>query len=331
MNLNLSGFRTDDIFGKRCHLFCLNSAFMRRRITIPWAFAAFAIASLCLSAAGCSGSVPVDPDYEKEVMDFRERRVKYLKSEKGYLNIVGLFWLKEGDNSFGSGLDNDFHFPSAFPENFGTATMSGEIVTFIYTEAVDLKGEEVTSAAVDVTDKSQVFARGPFRWFILESGGNYAIRIRNFNSPVLDEPLDLKFYDVAPVWRITGKYTAYDKAQSRTITNIRDIQYEQDAPGMIIFERNGKSYSFEPRFTSDGMSVIFMDETTGNETFSGGRFLLMEEPDKDGNIILDFNKALNFPCAYNAYTTCPIPPERNRLALAVSAGEKAPSHTDNLP
>ena len=68
-----------------------------------------------------------------------------------------------------------------------------------------------------------------------------------------------------------------------------------------------------------------MDHTTGNETFSGGRFLLLDEPDNNGNIILDFNKALNFPCAYNAYTTCPVPPESNRLALAVLAGEKASS------
>ena len=326
MNLNLSGFRTDDIFGKRCHLFCLNSAFMRRRITIPWAFAAFAIASLCLSAAGCSGTVPVDPEYEKDVMDFRERREKYLKSEKGYLNIVGLFWLKEGDNTFGSGPDNDFRFPAELPENFGTATMSGKTVTFSYTEPVDLKGEEVTSVAVDVSDKSQVFARGPFRWFILESAGHYAIRMRNLESPVLDQPLNLKFYEVAPDWRITGRYTAYAEEKSRTITNIRDISYEQSATGMITFDRGGKSYSFEPRFGGDGMSVIFMDKSTGSETFAGGRFLILDEPDESGNIVLDFNKALNFPCAYNAYTTCPVPPERNRLALAVSAGEKAYSH-----
>lgn len=271
--------------------------------------------------SACTSKEQLDPNYEKEMLDFRQRRVEFLKSEKGYLNLVGLFWLKEGENSFGSGSANDLQFPDAFPENFGTADKSEKTVTFSYGEPVVLKGEELTSAAIDVDDRSQIFAWGPFQWFILESGGHYAIRMRNLESPVLDKPLNLKFYDVTESWRITGRYTAYDEERSRTITNIRDISYEQNAPGMITFGRDGKSYSFEPRFGSDGMSVIFMDKTTGSETFAGGRFLVLDEPDEDGTILLDFNKALNFPCAYNAYTTCPIPPERNRLSLRVSAGE----------
>ncbi len=264
--------------------------------------------------------------YDHEVENFRNKRVAFLKSEKGYLNLVGLFWLKEGENIFGSGSENDLQFPAAFPENFGSAMKSGKKVTFIYREPVDLKGGKVRSATINVDDRSQVFARGPFRWFIHESGGNYAIRMRNFDSPLLNEPLDLKFYEVASDWRITGRYEAYDQEQIRTITNIRGIQYQQKAKGRITFERNGESYSFEPRYNNEGLSVIFMDKTTGDATFSGGRFLILDEPDKNGEIILDFNKALNFPCAYNAYTTCPVPPERNRLALAVSAGEKAPFH-----
>jgi uncharacterized protein (DUF1684 family) len=283
----------------------------------------FLLLPLAIMIFGCS--TQHDPKYEHEIENFRDKRVAFLKSEKGYLNLVGLFWLKEGENSFGSGVDNDLQFPAEFPKTFGSVFRSGKKVTFNYIEPVDLKGDAVSSATIDIDDRSKVFSRGSFQWFILESGGNYAIRMRNFNNPLINKPLNLKFYKVAADWRISGHYTAYDNVQSRTITNIRDIQYEQKAPGMITFERNGMSYSFEPRRNSEGLSVIFTDHTTGNETFSGGRFLLLDEPDNNGNIILDFNKALNFPCAYNAYTTCPVPPESNRLALAVLAGEKASS------
>ncbi|SVE31310.1 uncharacterized protein METZ01_LOCUS484164, partial [marine metagenome] len=102
--------------------------------------------------------------------------------------------------------------------------------------------------------------------------------------------------------------------------------YDQQAPGIITFKRNGKKYSLEPNTSGESMSVIFMDGTTGQETFSGGRFLLLDKPDDQGKIILDFNKALNFPCAFNAFTTCPVPPEKNRLTLMVSAGERAYIH-----
>lgn len=283
--------------------------------------------TLFLNTMECTGSASNDSEYEKEVMDIRQRRVEFLKSEKGYLNLVGLFWLKEGHNSFGSGIKNDLQFPETFPMNFGYANKSGKTISFSYNEPVILNNDQdVSSATIDADDRSQVFSLGSFSWFILESGGNYAVRMRNFNNPVLNKPLDLKFYKITKSWRVTGKYNAYDKVTSRTITNIRDINYEQKAPGIITFQRNGELFTFEPRLSGEGMSVIFMDKTTGKETFSGGRFLLLDEPDENGDITLDFNKALNFPCAYNAYTTCPIPPERNRLSLAVSAGEKAYSN-----
>ncbi len=278
--------------------------------------------TLFLNTMECTGSASSDAEYQKEVMDFRQKRVKFLKSERGYLNLVGLFWLKEGLNSFGSDIKNDLQFPETFPMNFGYATKSGKTISFGYNEPVTLKNDQdVTSATVDADDRSQVFSLGSFSWFILESGGNYAIRMRDFENPVLDKPLDLKFYDVTESWRVTGRYTAYEELRNRTITNIRDIDYEQKTPGMITFRRYGKLFTFEPTLSGDGMSVIFMDKTTGKETFAGGRFLVLDKPDENGDITLDFNKALNFPCAYNAYTTCPIPPEKNRLSLTVSAGE----------
>jgi uncharacterized protein (DUF1684 family) len=44
--------------------------------------------------------------------------------------------------------------------------------------------------------------------------------------------------------------------------------------------------------------------------------------DKPGKLILDFNRLENPPCAYTPYATCPLPPERNRLPVALQAGEK---------
>jgi hypothetical protein len=41
----------------------------------------------------------------------------------------------------------------------------------------------------------------------------------------------------------------------------------------------------------------------------------------DGRTVVDFNRAYNPPCAFNAYSTCPLPPPENRLDLAITAGE----------
>ncbi len=271
----------------------------------------------------CEKTMVADPNYEREVINFRQSRVTFLKSEKGYINLVGLFWLKEGENSFGSGADNDMVFPAEFPENFGVAIKSGDSIKFDYSQPVTHNDQEDMASLTFLLDKRpNLFSWKSFQWFILESGGNYAVRLRNFENPVLIKPLNLNFYPVDNDWRIMGQYEAYPETRIRSITNIRNIDYDQQAPGIIRFKRNGKKYSLEPNTSGESMSVIFMDGTTGQKTFSGGRFLVLDKPDENGDIILDFNKALNFPCAYNIYTTCPIPPEKNRLALSVSAGEK---------
>lgn len=274
--------------------------------------------------ASCEKTMVTDPNYEKEVMNFRQRRVAFLKSEKGYINLVGLFWLREGENSFGSGADNDMVFPAEFPDNFGVAIKSGGSVKFDYSQPVTHNDQEdLASLTFLLDERPNLFSWKSFQWFILESGGNYAVRLRNFENPALKKTLNLNFYPVDNDWRIMGEYEAYPETRTRSVTNVRDIKYDQQTPGIITFKRNGKKYSLESNTSGESMSVIFMDGTTGQETFSGGRFLLLDKPDDQGNIILDFNKALNFPCAFNAFTTCPVPPEKNRLTLMVSAGERA--------
>ena len=280
-----------------------------------------------LLVMSCEKTMVAYPNYEREIINFRQSRVTFLKSEKGYINLVGLFWLREGENSFGSGADNDMVFPAEFPENFGVAIKSGDSIKFDYSQPVNHNDQEYLAGLTFLLDeRPNLFSWKSFQWFILESGGNYAVRLRNFENPALKKTLNLNFYPVDNDWRIMGEYEAYPETRTRSITNIRDIKYDQQTPGIITFKRNGKKYSLESNTSGESMSVIFMDGTTGQETFSGGRFLLLDKPDDQGKIILDFNKALNFPCAFNAFTTCPVPPEKNRLTLMVSAGERAYIH-----
>jgi uncharacterized protein len=66
---------------------------------------------------------------------------------------------------------------------------------------------------------------------------------------------------------------------------------------------------------------VLRDQTSGQTTYGASRFLYADPP-KNGVVMLDFNKAENPPCAFTAYATCPLPPPQNRLALAITAGEK---------
>jgi len=99
---------------------------------------------------------------------------------------------------------------------------------------------------------------------------------------------------------------------------------EQPCPGALLFTIQGKEYRLDPLDEGPGepFFVIIADETSGGETYGGGRFLYVERPDSAGETIIDFNKAYNPPCSFTPYATCPLPPDQNRLPIAVRAGEK---------
>ena len=62
----------------------------------------------------------------------------------------------------------------------------------------------------------------------------------------------------------------------------------------------------------------------GFTTYAANRSVSVAAPDADGVTVIDFNRAVNLPCAYTDFATCPLPPAENRLPVAIEAGEKTP-------
>jgi uncharacterized protein (DUF1684 family) len=72
----------------------------------------------------------------------------------------------------------------------------------------------------------------------------------------------------------------------------------------------------------DYLFIPFTDLTNGEETYEAGRYIDMRIPEGE-QVIIDFNQCYNPYCSYGAGRySCPIPPEPNRLAVAIPAGEK---------
>ena len=102
--------------------------------------------------------------------------------------------------------------------------------------------------------------------------------------------------------------------------------------GILHFELNGKKYMltayqsvalFQNATYKNHLFVPFMDNTTGESSYEGGRYLDLSISDiKDGKIKVDFNKAYNPYCAYSNGYRCPQPPKDNILNAAIEAGEK---------
>ncbi len=74
---------------------------------------------------------------------------------------------------------------------------------------------------------------------------------------------------------------------------------------------------------SNYLFIPFTDASNGTTTYEGGRYLdLTMQEIKESKVKIDFNKAYNPYCNYQAGYSCPIPPKENALQIAVNAGEK---------
>jgi uncharacterized protein (DUF1684 family) len=267
--------------------------------------------------------------YGQEIAAWHRDRIAGLKRADGWLSLVGLFWLDEGANRFGSGASNKVIFPEgSAPVLAGTFERHGKSVMVHAAPGVALTQDGKPVTDLDLTsgppDSRPIeLALGTLRFFIIQRGDRVGVRVKDLTSPALATFKDIDTYPAQPAWRVAARFEPYDPPKQVAIPNILGQVENSPSPGAVVFERNGRTYRLDALSGgNDGsLFLIFGDETNHQETYGGGRFLDTGAP-KGGKVVVDFNEAYNPPCAFTAFATCPLPPKQNKLALKVEAGEK---------
>ena len=263
--------------------------------------------------------------YEKEMAAFRQIRIDSLKHENGYLNLSGLFWLKEGENTIGADPKNDFNFPAEHSDSFlGKIVLNNGVVRFKSSQAnqVFSAGQAVSEMIIFQDKKVVVLEHKSLRWFIIKRGEKYALRLRDLDGEYVRNFKGITYFPLDPSWRIIAKFVPTKGKQLR-ITDITGRTFLEDSPGVLHFTKGGKKFTLEAGGTMDEFFIVFGDLTNKKSTYGGGRFLYANAPDKEGNVILDFNKSLNPPCEFTPFATCPLPTKENKMNVEVEAGEKS--------
>jgi uncharacterized protein (DUF1684 family) len=253
--------------------------------------------------------------YESEIGEWRKNREVRLKRDGGWLTVTGLFWLHEGQNTFGAGAKNDIVLPAG-PERAG--------VFEVHQGKVSVKTDG--SLHELRPDSDDVVNAGRLRLYIIKRSDRMGIRMKDPESHYLREFKGIEYYPAREDYRVTAQFVA--DARKVPITNILGQTEPEESPGYVVFRLHGQEYRLRPVYDdpdSKDLFFIFKDQTSGKETYPAGRFLDTDPP-KDGNVVLDFNKAYNPPCAFTDFATCPLPPKENRLAARIEAGEKRYGH-----
>jgi uncharacterized protein len=289
------------------------------------------LGAMCLVSCQKVDQTEIDEKYLEEIELWHQERIENLKSEKGFLNIVGLEGLKVGVNSFGASEENDVFFLLAdFPEQIGLFTLNNNEV-FFEPMIENLKfNEETINQKLKILEKgdmeSPYFEYGNYIWNVIKRHSYYGVRIREKHSKKVKEFSGIDRYPVSPEWNILGKFIAYSPNQSINVPNIFGESNLQDSPGYVEFFVQGKKFQLDVLDGgAESFFIIFSDKTSGIETYGGGRYLYVKKPDASGGIKIDFNKAYNPPCVYTPYATCPLTPKQNVLDIEVKAGENSPA------
>jgi uncharacterized protein (DUF1684 family) len=265
-------------------------------------------------------------NHQQAVEAWRASRHERLMQSDGWLTLVGLEWLEDGENRIGKAADNDIPL-SGGADYWGTVVLQNDQLQFNShdTGEVKVNGEALPHAQLipDTEGEATVISSGTLSVHVIFRG-SYALRIKDSQAKALQNFKGVDNYPIDESWLIDGRFTRAPEGTVIEITNVLGQVSESPVFGSIEFDRDGKTHKLLGIGESDSESLwfIFADRTTGHGTYGAGRYLYSDGMPENDRLIVDFNKAYNPPCAFNPYSTCPIPPQTNRMDVWVLAGEK---------
>jgi len=262
-------------------------------------------------AALAAAASNVPSNYLDSIRKWQKHRDAGLRSEDSWLTLVGLFWLKPGDNTIGSADSNDFVLPKSAPAQLGKLRLNGDQVTFV-------SAEGASRALSWSEEKPDVVRSGTVSFYVIKRGNRLGIRAKDNGSEVRKNFTGLKYFPINPQFRFQAKLISDPK--TIPILNVLGETELQQSPGIVEFTYKGQNFHLRPIYEGQTLFFLFKDPTNKTQTYQAGRMLNTPLP-VNGTVDLDFNKAYNPPCTFTPYATCPLPPSENRLPISIEAGE----------
>lgn len=256
---------------------------------------------------------------------FRERRNLAARQPQGALALVSVQWVDMEQTIWG--------VPGVWSPRADGG--SGLTLHARLSDNVSVDGDLVNGTVMvrgrDDESPSAVVFSSTQSGHVIANDGSYGLRLWDSNSEDLQAFGDIDAFKYTPEWVIQGSWKEIPGGTSLGFEHLKDdgVARDQVIPGEITFDHEGAHYSIAAFKAGTALQLVFADATSGESTYSVGRFLFLA-PNPDGTITLDFNYAILPPCAFSYAFNCPLPPGQNRFPFAIEAGEKNVLRRDGL-
>jgi uncharacterized protein (DUF1684 family) len=301
--------------------------------TPRWLAAALVALTAAVATAGAPPAAPGSSAWSDDLAAWRARADKSLRKDNGWLTLVGRHVLRYGANRIGSASDSDVVLDAAIaPPRLGTVHVGERHVRLEVAPGVTMHApgdaERTFASGGLTTDPGSAgwVSRGRLSLQVIRrDDGQAVLRVADNGSAHRANFAGRVWFDPRASLALPATFTPYPKGTKITIANVLNEISAEDAAGNIAFTLDGATYSLDAVDDGGNLFIIFRDATSADATYPPGRFLYIEKP-KDGQWTVDFNRAYNPPCAFSAYTSCPLPPKQNVLAPRIEAGERYRTH-----
>jgi len=285
----------------------------------------FAVA-VSIVAADAVQNPQADPAHRTEVETFRAAHERSYTEQ--YVPLAGLFFLKNGANTVGSAAGSDVLLPDRAPADAGRIIYQGGVVRFepaaggrATHQGKAVTGPMLLNPATETSAANEI-AIGDLEFWVHLSGERRAIRLRDPQGEVARTFAGFHWFPIDSSYRVIGKFIPDPAPREVAVASLTGDDQTYVTEGLVEFTLKGEMIRMRPMTTRPGrFFFIFRDATSGRGTYEAARFLYTDLR-ADGTTVMDFNQAYNPPCAFNPFTTCPLPPRENRLTVEIPVGER---------
>lgn len=260
---------------------------------------------------------------EKILAKRQDREKRLLATQRNWFSLVGLFDLLPGENAFGSDPANPIALPSAPAPVCGSFFVEETAITLKPAlDTLRVNGELPSQRPIqnDHAETPDIITCGSLQLLVIQRGEKNLLRVWDSEAQAVKKFSGLKYYPVNTEFKFEASFSPYATPLVKKGSNAIGTELEVEFIGQARFTYNGVDCTLDAQEDEDGLFFHFSDETRKDTTYPGGRYLLTAVP-VQGKVTLDFNQAVNWPCAYTSFATCPLTPAQNVLPVRIKAGE----------
>ena len=315
------------------------------QLLIVAALAAIAPRAVIPAAAQAQAAATPEPaaadltQWRDDLAAWRAEREQQVSGPDGWLTLVGLEWLKPGVNSIGAAAENSIRIHAQAPDHIGLLTVSGKpgapaIVQLLSTHDgfppdLLIDGKPAREGPLASEGKPSLITWHSLSMVVLPRAGRFALRIKDSAAPARSSFHNLNWYAPDPHFRVQALWLPFPAKRIEKIPTVLGTTLDLPSPGQAEFLLGDRTFTLERVLEDPSGNTLFFilkDDTGKTTSYETARYLHTGLPThglaQKGILELDFNRLENPPCAYTPLATCPLPPDRNRLPIALEAGEK---------